>query len=172
MCVNHTLLLPPKLIKETKSDIKMNLKNNILATVIGLSGVCATAQAQMYDDPRMFSFENKQELSYIKTSKSAVELSDAHWRNGKTSLQWTFQPGASLSIKKDLQFEPLDKSGVDNYLSAFIVWVYNEQPQKDKQIRFNFLKDGKQDKVERAARLARLITIGKRFLMEGGGLPV
>ena len=46
----------------------MNLKNNILATVIGLSGVCATAQAQMYDDPRMFSFENKQELSYIKTS--------------------------------------------------------------------------------------------------------
>lgn len=35
-----------------------------------------------------------------------------------------------------------------------------------------FLKDGKQDKVERAARLARLITIGKRFLKEGGGLPV
>lgn len=35
-----------------------------------------------------------------------------------------------------------------------------------------FLKDGKQDKVERAARLARLITIGKRFLTEGGGLPV
>ena len=35
-----------------------------------------------------------------------------------------------------------------------------------------FLKDGKQNKVERAARLARLITIGKRFLSEGGGFPV
>lgn len=35
-----------------------------------------------------------------------------------------------------------------------------------------FLKDDKQDKVARAARLARLITIGKRFLTEGGGLPV
>lgn len=35
-----------------------------------------------------------------------------------------------------------------------------------------FLKDGKQDKVARAAKLARLITIGKRFLTEGGGLPV
>ena len=35
-----------------------------------------------------------------------------------------------------------------------------------------FLKDGKQNKVERAARLARLITIGKRFLTEGGGFPV
>lgn len=35
-----------------------------------------------------------------------------------------------------------------------------------------FLKEEKQDKVARAARLARLITIGKRFLSEGGGLPV
>ncbi len=35
-----------------------------------------------------------------------------------------------------------------------------------------FLKDDKQDKVARAAKLARLITIGKRFLTEGGGLPV
>ncbi len=35
-----------------------------------------------------------------------------------------------------------------------------------------FLKDGKQEKVERAAKLARLICIGKRFLAEGGGLPV
>ena len=35
-----------------------------------------------------------------------------------------------------------------------------------------FLKDGKQNKVERAARLARLITHGKRFISEGGGFPV
>ena len=35
-----------------------------------------------------------------------------------------------------------------------------------------FLKDGKQNKVARAARLARLITIGKRILSEGGGFPV
>lgn len=35
-----------------------------------------------------------------------------------------------------------------------------------------FLKGGKQEKVERAARLARLICIGKRFLTEGGGLLV
>lgn len=35
-----------------------------------------------------------------------------------------------------------------------------------------FLKEEKQDKVARAAKLARLITIGKRFLTEGGGLPV
>lgn len=35
-----------------------------------------------------------------------------------------------------------------------------------------FLKEEKQGKVERAAKLARLIRIGKQFLTEGGGLPV
>lgn len=35
-----------------------------------------------------------------------------------------------------------------------------------------FLKEEKRDKVARAAKLARLITIGKRFLTEGGGFPV
>lgn len=35
-----------------------------------------------------------------------------------------------------------------------------------------FLKEEKQGKVERAAKLARLIHIGKQFLTEGGGLPV
>lgn len=39
-------------------------------------------------------------------------------------------------------FEKKDPTGKDLYLSAFIVWVYNEQAQ-DKQIRFEFLKDGK-----------------------------
>lgn len=32
-----------------------------------------------------------------------------------------------------------------------------------------FLKEEKQGKVERAAKLARLIHVGKRFLTEGGG---
>lgn len=47
-----------------------------------------------------------------------------------------------LSIKKDLKFEKKDPTGKDTYLSAFIVWVYNEQAQ-DKKIEFEFLKDGK-----------------------------
>lgn len=34
-----------------------------------------------------------------------------------------------------------------------------------------FLKESKQDKVERAARLARLIHLGKKFLMDWGGRP-
>ena len=35
-----------------------------------------------------------------------------------------------------------------------------------------YLREDRQEKVERAAKLARLICIGKRFLTEGGGLLV
>lgn len=41
-----------------------------------------------------------------------------------------------------MKFEKKDPTGKDTYLSAFIVWVYNEQAQ-DKKIEFEFLKDGK-----------------------------
>ena len=73
---------------------------------------------------------------------SRLELSDEHYKDGLQSLSWTFNPGAVLSIKKDLKFEKKDPTGKDTYLSAFIVWVYNEQAQ-DKKIEFEFLKDGK-----------------------------
>ncbi|MEG1839229.1 MAG: chondroitinase family polysaccharide lyase, partial [Bacteroidaceae bacterium] len=42
----------------------------------------------------------------------------------------------------DLNFEKKDPTGEDTYLSSFIVWIYNEKPM-DKQLRFEFLKDGK-----------------------------
>ena len=42
----------------------------------------------------------------------------------KHSLEWTFEPGGILELKKDLKFEKKDPTGKDLYLSAFIVWVY------------------------------------------------
>lgn len=41
-----------------------------------------------------------------------------------------------------MKFEAKDPTGKDTYLSAFIVWVYNEKAV-DKKITFQFLKDGK-----------------------------
>ena len=57
-------------------------------------------------------------------------------------MEWVFEPGGVLELKKDLKFEKKDPTGKDLYLSAFIVWVYNEEPQ-DAKIEFQFLKDGK-----------------------------
>lgn len=102
----------------------------------------ANATAQLVKDERLISFEEAQVPAFIKANDSKLAVSDEHYRDGGQSLSWTFEPNAVLSIKKDLKFEVKDPTGKDTYLSAFIVWVYNEQAQ-DKKIQFEFLKDGK-----------------------------
>ena len=99
-------------------------------------------QAQIVKHERLLSFEDPQVPTFITATDAQLGISDEHYRDGEHSLSWTFEPGAVLSIKKDLKFEKKDPTGVDTYLSAFIVWVYNEQAQ-DKTIEFEFLKDGK-----------------------------
>jgi chondroitin-sulfate-ABC endolyase/exolyase len=102
----------------------------------------AFLHAQVVTDERMFSFEEPQIPDCITATHSRLSVSDLHYKDGKHSLEWTFEPGGILELKKDLKFEKKDPTGKDLYLSAFIVWVYNEVPQ-DTTIEFQFLKDGK-----------------------------
>ena len=101
----------------------------------------AFLHAQVITDERMFSFEEPQIPDCITATHSRLSVSDLHYKDGKHSLEWTFEPGGILELKKDLKFEKKDPTGKDLYLSAFIVWVYNEVPQ-DATIEFQFLKDG------------------------------
>lgn len=98
--------------------------------------------AQVVTDERMFSFEEPKIPACVTSDHSALSLSDIHYKDGKYSLEWAFNPNGVLKITKDLKFEKKDPTGKDLYLSAFIVWVYNEEPQ-DAKIEFQFLKDGK-----------------------------
>ena len=102
----------------------------------------AFLHAQVVTDERMFSFEEPQIPDCITATHSRLSVSDLHYKDGKHSLEWTFEPGGILELKKDLKFEKKDPTGKDLYLSAFIVWIYNEVPQ-DATIEFHFLKDGK-----------------------------
>ena len=105
--------------------------------------LCSTfLHAQVVTDERMFSFEKPQIPACITATHSRLSVSDLHYKDGKHSLEWTFEPGGILEFKKDLKFEKKDPTGKDLYLSAFIVWVYNEVPQ-NATIEFQFLKDGK-----------------------------
>ena len=121
------------------------MEHNLWTTKAALA-LCATiaihANAQVVKNERLLSFEDGQVPAFITGSDSRLEINDEHYKDGTHSLSWTFNPGAVLSIKKDLTFEPKDPTGKDTYLSACIVWVYNEQAQ-DKQITFECLKDGK-----------------------------
>ena len=102
----------------------------------------ADGGAQIVKNERVLSFEEQQVPAFITATGSQLAVSDEHYRDGGHSLSWTFSPESVLSIRKDLKFEKKDPTGKDTYLSAFIVWVYNEQAQ-DKTIEFEFLKDGK-----------------------------
>lgn len=104
----------------------------LLGTLLPVS-----AEAQVVKNDKLLSFEDPQIPVFISGTDSRLEISDEHYKDGLQSLSWTFNPGAVLSIKKDLKFEKKDPTGKDTYLSAFIVWVYNEQAQ-DKKIEFEF----------------------------------
>ena len=112
-------------------------------TMLILSFLCpAFLNAQIVTDERMFSFEEPQLPACITGVQSQLGISGAHYKDGKHSLEWTFEPNGRLELRKDLKFEKKDPTGKDLYLSAFIVWIYNEQPQ-DAAIEFEFLKDGR-----------------------------
>ena len=104
-------------------------------------GVGQNMSAQVVKNERLYSFEG-QVPQEITGRGCTFGINDEHYKDGKNSLSWKFEPNAVLSLKKDIKFEPVDKTGKDQYLSAFVVWVYNEKAI-DKKIRFQFLKDGK-----------------------------
>lgn len=112
--------------------------------VVGLFSFLSSAflDAQVVTDERMFSFEEPEVPDCITGTHSQFSLSDKHYKDGRHSLEWTFEPGAMLQLKQDLRFEKKDPTGEDLYLSAFIVWVYSEEPQ-NATIEFEFLKDGR-----------------------------
>lgn len=112
--------------------------------VVGLFSFLSTAflNAQVLTDERMFSFEEPEIPDCFISTHSQLALSDKHYKDGRHSLEWAFEPGGILQLKQDLKFEKKDPTGKDLYLSAFIVWVYNEEPQNT-TIEFEFLKDGR-----------------------------
>ena len=105
----------------------INLKFKTRLGLAMASFVALGASAQVVKHERLLSFEDGVVPSFITTDKGALGINDEHYKDGLHCIQWTYKPGAVLSFKKDLKFEKLDPSGKDLYLSAFIVWVYNEK---------------------------------------------
>lgn len=119
-------------------------KNFLLTCILVLSAalIPATVAAQLVKNERLLSFEEQQVPAYISGTGSSFSISTDHYKDGNSSLRWSFEPEGTLSIKRDLRFEKKDPTGKDLYLSSFIVWVYNETPANE-TIRFEFLKEGK-----------------------------
>ena len=83
-------------------------------TMLILSFLCpAFLNAQIVTDERMFSFEEPQLPACITGVQSQLGISGAHYKDGKHSLEWTFEPNGRLELRKDLKFEKKDPTGKD-----------------------------------------------------------
>ena len=71
-------------------------------TMLILSFLCpAFLNAQIVTDERMFSFEEPQLPACITGVQSQLGISGAHYKDGKHSLEWTFEPNGRLELRKD-----------------------------------------------------------------------
>lgn len=118
-----------------------NFLKSLGAIALLLSSSSTMLLAQHVKHEKLLSFEEKEVPSFFTTKNGSLSLSNRHYKDGAQSLCWNYQPNGELILSKDLLFESKDPTGKDTYLSAFIVWVYNEKAQ-DKTIDFQFLKDG------------------------------
>lgn len=120
------------------------MKSYFTLCCMGIAGWLACfpsgSRAQATVCPKqVLSFEEQAIPSCITASGSEISLSEKHYKAGKQSLQWSFVPGGTLSIRQTVPFEKKDPAGKDRYLSTFVVWVYNETPAAT-TVRFEFLK--------------------------------
>ncbi|MDE6651109.1 MAG: chondroitinase, partial [Paramuribaculum sp.] len=80
--------------------------------------------------------------AFVTADKSGISITGEHFKDGGRALRWNYSPNASLTIKKDLHFEPKDSTGADTYLSTFVVWIHNSKPTGS-TLTFQFKKNGR-----------------------------
>lgn len=115
----------------------------IVACLLGTSLFCSVdSHAQLVKHESLLSFEGKSPNKMWQTNHSNIAISKRHFKDGQQSLCWKFQPNGTLTLDKDLKFEPKDPTGKDTFLSTFVVWIYNEKAIDD-VARFQFLKNKK-----------------------------
>lgn len=110
----------------------------IIATLVLIS---TSLWAQLVSSPSLLSFEST--TDGLVATFSTIHRSPDHFKDGISSLKWTYGKGASLTYKADLAYVARQKGERDLYLSTFVVWIYREAPSTDSLI-FAFGKDGRE----------------------------
>jgi len=89
----------------------------------------------------MYFFEQGMPNTVSASPDSELSLSQSHFKDGTTSLAWTFQAGSNLTFSQPVGFKPFVANDTDQSQSTFSAWVYNPQAQ-DAQLTFEFGTDG------------------------------
>lgn len=89
----------------------------------------------------IYSFENKISTDFYYTN-SSLELSNKHFKDGKSSLRWDIEGDSSLGLKTPIGYEPFKEGSLDQARDTFVIWIYSEEAHPGETLRFDFLKAG------------------------------
>lgn len=81
-------------------------------------------------------FEESVPQAFKVAGKGELKTSSLFYKEGKSSLEWDFQPGSTL----DVQVSPLSLNTKKEQQFGITLWIYNEKPQQD-SVRFEFLNE-------------------------------
>ena len=85
---------------------------------------------------QLVGFEESVPQTFKVAGKGELKTSSLFYKEGKSSLEWDFQPGATL----DVQVSPLSLNAKKEQQFGITLWIYNEKPQQD-SVRFEFLNE-------------------------------
>lgn len=83
----------------------------------------------------VIGFEDGVPVEFSASTKKALSVTDRYYKEGGKSLEWEFQPGATMTVA--LQ-EPIVLKAKTHDKCGTTLWLYNEKPQQD-SLRFEFL---------------------------------
>ncbi|EJX09841.1 chondroitinase (chondroitin lyase) [gut metagenome] len=83
----------------------------------------------------MEGFEEAVPVSFTSPQKKALSLSDRYYKEGRKSLEWSFQPGGEMNVALDT---PLALTAKTEATHGITLWIYNEKEHPD-SLRFEFL---------------------------------
>ncbi|SEG56848.1 chondroitin-sulfate-ABC endolyase/exolyase [Vibrio hangzhouensis] len=85
----------------------------------------------------MYFFENGMPNTIFSSKENALQLNQKYAKDGDHSLSWEFVPGATLSFNQPIGYRHFVENDVDQSISTFSTWIYNDTPQKE-HARFAF----------------------------------
>ncbi len=93
---------------------------------------CADSFGNEFTHPNLWSFEKIDNTQWALSHGGSIATSPAHYKHGKTSLQWNWKGSpAALTLKHDIGFVPFDPAAEDKSIPTFAIWVYNEKAVDD-----------------------------------------
>ena len=85
---------------------------------------------------QLVGFEESVPQTFKVAGKGELKTSSLFYKEGKSSLEWDFQPGSTL----DVQVSPLSLNAKKEQQFGITLWIYNEKLQQD-SVRFEFLNE-------------------------------